>query len=220
MQRSSKKQAHSLPGYRDWQYYGVLSALALMVPLTLGTVLWLLPSAQAQQADNGYTDGANGVLHVRGALTESACRLDMVSARQDIQLGEIATGRLQQVGDQGAPVAFELRLKDCLRSPAGSRDSRTGGLIWAAEQPAVTVSFNAPADADSPQLVKVQGISGLALRMTDPQGRDIRLGSRGAPLLLTPGQNSLAYQVTPERTRAPLVAGAYLATVDFRLSYD
>lgn len=56
--------------------------------------------------------------------------------------------------------------------------------------------------------------------MTDAQGRDIRLGERGAPLLLTPGQDALDYRVTPERTRAPLQAGAYSAHVDFRLSYD
>lgn len=220
MQRISKKWSQRLSDYRDWQYYGTLSALALMVPLSLGTLLWLLPSAHSQVVDNWYTDGANGVLQVRGALTESACRLEMSSARQTVQLGETGTGRLQNVGDRGTPVAFELQLLDCLRSPAGSRGSRTGGLTWAANQPAVTVSFSAPADADSPQLVQVQGVTGLALRMTDPLGQDVRLGSRGQPLFLTPGQNTLAYTVVPERTRAPLVAGAYSAAVDFRLSYD
>lgn len=215
MQRISKTLSQHLPGYRDWQYYGTLGALALMAPITLGTLLLLLPNAHGQAVDNGY-----GMLQVRGALTESACRLEMSSARQDIQLGETGTGRLQNVGDRGTPVGFELRLQDCLRSPAASRDSRTGALTWAAHQPAVTVSFSAPADADNPQLVKARGVSGLALRMTDPLGQDVRLGSRGQPLLLTPGQNTLAYSVAPERTRAPLVAGTYSASVDFRLSYD
>ncbi|MGN7975248.1 fimbrial protein [Serratia sp. 22264] len=215
MQRISKTLSQHLPGYRDWQYYGTLGALALMAPITLGTLLLLLPNAHGQAVDNGY-----GMLQVRGALTESACRLEMSSARQDIQLGETGTGRLQNVGDRGTPVGFELSLQDCLRSPAASRDSRTGALTWAAHQPAVTVSFSAPADADNPQLVKARGVSGLALRMTDPLGQDVRLGSRGQPLLLTPGQNTLAYSVAPERTRAPLVAGTYSASVDFRLSYD
>ena len=40
------------------------------------------------------------------------------------------------------------------------------------------------------------------------------------PLLLTPGQEALSYSVAPERTAAPLMAGAYRATVDFRLNYD
>lgn len=202
----------------ELRYYAVLAALALMAPLTLTALLWLLPPAQA--ADSWEVDGANGVLYVQGALTESACRLEMTSARQDIALGEVGTGRLKQVGDRGTPVRFELRLADCLRSPAGSRDLRTGGLVWAGNQPAVTLSFRAPRDADSPQLVQAWGVSGLGLRLEDGHGRDVRLGDRGAPLLLTPGQNSLSYTVTPERTAANLAAGSYRATVDFHLSYD
>lgn len=199
-------------------YYGMLGALAMMVPVTLGTVLMLLPPSHA--ADNWEVDGANGTLYVQGALTESACRLEMSSAHQDIWLGETGTARLEALGAQGTSVAFELRLKDCLRTPASLRDARTGTLTWAPNQPAVSVSFRAPADLDNPQLVTAQGVSGLGLRLTDPQGRDVRLGSRGEPLFLMPGQSSLSFRVAPERTKAPLVAGAYRAAVDFQLNYD
>lgn len=87
-------------------------------------------------------------------------------------------------------------------------------------QPAVTVSFRANRDADNPQLVKAQGVSGLGLRLEDGRGEDVRLGSSGKALLLTPGQNTLSYTVTPERTPASLVAGSYRAVVNFHLSYD
>lgn len=218
---TGKRNAH--PHRRYWldevYNYSALGGLALMVPLTLGTMLWLLPAAQAT-VDSGDVDGANGTLYVHGALTESACRLDMTSARQDVALGETGTGRLQVIGARGEPVRFELSLMDCLRSPAGSPDERTGGLTWADNQPAVTVSFTAPRDADNPQLVKVQGVSGLGLRLENAQGEDVRLGSRGTPLLLTPGQNTLSYTATPERTPAPLMAGSYRAVVDFHLNYD
>ncbi|OKB68824.1 fimbrial protein [Serratia marcescens] len=217
------RNRHKVSPHGGWgselRYYGVLGALALMVPLSLGMTLMLLPPAQAA-VDNWNVDGANGTLYVHGALTESACRLEMASAWQDIALGETGTGRLQTVGGRGEPVRFELRLADCLRSPAGSRDLRTGGLIWANDQPAVTVSFNAVRDADNPQLVKAQGVTGLGLRLQDGLGRDARLGSRGAPLLLTPGQDTLSYTVTPERTPAGLAAGSYWARVNFHLSYD
>ncbi|MEN5283227.1 fimbrial protein [Serratia marcescens] len=202
----------------ELRYCATLGGLILMAPAALGMLMLLMPTAKA--VDNWAVDGANGVLQVRGALTESACRLEMSSARQDIWLGETGTAQLQMPGDRGVPVAFELRLKDCLRSPAATRDERTGGLAWAPNQPAVTVSFNAVSDMDNPQLVKAQGVSGLALRLQEGGGRDVRLGSRGAPLLLASGQNTLSYTVTPERTRAPLVAGGYQAAVDFRLSYD
>ncbi|WP_394802831.1 fimbrial protein [Serratia fonticola] len=205
-------------GFRRWlsrherQYLLARGILVLMVPLVIGV--------EARAADNWQVEGANGVLRVHGALTESACRLDMTSAWQEIELGDTGTGRLRNIGDHGAPVVVRLRLQDCLPGPARTLDARTGNRLWSADQPAVTVSFSAVADADNPQLVKVQGAGGLGLRLTDVWGRDVRLGSRGAPLLLTPGQNELIYNITPERTRASLQAGAYWAQMNFGLSYD
>lgn len=204
--------------WQELRYYGTLGALALMVPLSLGGILMLLPTAQA--VDNWSVEGANGKLYVHGALTESACRLEMESAKQDISLGEIGTGRLQQVGDQGTPVKVELRLLDCLRAPTSQRDVRTGALTWANNQPAVAVSFNATRDADNPQLVKAQGVSGMGLRLEDERRQDVRLGGRSIPLMLTPGGNTLSYTVTPERTPASLIPGSYWAVVDFRMNYD
>jgi type 1 fimbria pilin len=204
--------------HQERQYLLVKVAAVLMLPVVIASMMALMPDVQA--ADNTGVDGANGVLHVHGALTESACRLEMTSAYQDVWLGEIGTAHLVQTGDQGTPVTVQLHLRDCLRSPANNRDERNGNLLWSPHQPAVSLSFIAPADADNPQLVKVRGASGLALRMNDMLGRDIRLGSRGAPLMLAVGQDTLDYTVTPERTRAPLQAGAYSAQLNFRLNYE
>lgn len=213
-----RKQRSGFLSCPERQYLLARVAAALMVPVVIGSMLALMPEAGA--ADNWNVDGANGVLHVRGALTESACRLEMTSAYQDVWLGETGTARLAQIGAQGTPVAVRLRLQDCLRTPANNRDERNGNLLWSAHQPAVSLSFVAPADADNPQLIAVRGTSGVALRMVDQLGRDIRLGSRGAPLMLAVGQDQLDYVVKLERTRAPLQAGAYSAHVDFRLNYD
>ncbi|MDQ9127202.1 fimbrial protein [Serratia fonticola] len=213
-----RKQWSGFLSCPERQYLLARVAAALMVPVVIGSMLALMPEAGA--ADNWNVDGANGVLHVRGALTESACRLEMTSAYQDVWLGETGTARLAQIGAQGTPVAVRLRLQDCLRTPANNRDERNGNLLWSAHQPAVSLSFVAPADADNPQLIALRGASGVALRMVDQLGRDIRLGSRGAPLMLAVGQDQLDYVVKLERTRAPLQAGAYSAHVDFRLNYD
>ncbi|HGM5577377.1 TPA: fimbrial protein [Serratia marcescens] len=218
MKKHMDNKAHSALWLDELRYYGTLGGLALMVPLTLAMMLWLMPAVHA--VDNWSVEGANGTLYVHGALTESACRLEMTSARQDIALGETGTGRLQTIGAQGVPVRFELRLTDCLRNSISSRDLRQGGRSSSAGQPAVTVSFLAARDADNAQLVKVEGVSGLGLRLEDARGKDVRIGSRGAPLLLIPGQNTLTYKVIPERTSADLIAGSYRAVVDFHLSYD
>lgn len=200
------------------QYLLVRVAAVLMVPVVLASLLALLPKGYAVESHE--VEGSHGVLQVSGALTESACRLEMASAWQTVDLGDIGTARLKQVGDRGAPVSVQLRLQDCLRSPASQRDSRSGNLLWASAQPSVSVSFVAPADLNTPELVAVQGAQGLGLRVRDAQGRDVRLGERGAPLFLTPGNSVLRYTVAAERTAAELQAGAYRATVDFRLHYD
>ncbi|TXE74267.1 type 1 fimbrial protein [Serratia nevei] len=165
-------------------------------------------------------EGNHGVLFVHGALTEGACRLDMASAYQDVWLGEVTTGSLARVGERAQPVAFQLRLRDCLRVGAAMQDERLGTRTWDTYQPAVTVSFNAPADADNPQLVKVRGAGGLALRLLDSDKKDVRMGSRSRPQRLAVGSDALNFYVMAERTRAPMVAGAYQAAIDFRMSYD
>lgn len=190
-------------------------AIAVLLACSAG-----LPAGIAMAADNWRVEGANGVLQLHGVLTESACRLEMNAADQSISLGNTGTGRLQQAGDRGEPVIFQLRLRDCIRTSGGSRDERGGVLSWDANQPVVSVRFIAPADADNAQLIKVQGVSGLGLRMLDAAGQDIRLGFRGKPQFLTPGQDVLTYRVMPERTAAPLQAGAYRSQVNFRLNYD
>ncbi|MEX0634896.1 hypothetical protein M8494_36075 [Serratia ureilytica] len=57
------------------------------------------------------------------------------------------------------------------------------------------VAFNAPADADNAQLVKAQASAVLGLRLLDAHGRDVRLGSRGAPLRANAGSNVLSYRL-------------------------
>lgn len=180
-------------------------------PIVIGTTLLLL--TEAHSADNWN-------IQVRAGLMESACRLEMASDYQDVRLGETGTAQLQQPGAQGAPVVIQLRLRDCLLTSTNNDDEHSDHKLWRSYQTAVSASFVAVADAENPQLVKVNGVSGVALRITDALGRDIRLGNHTAPLILTTGHDTLSYAVTPERTRAPLKTGAYSAQLNFRLNYE
>lgn len=187
---------------------GLLSA-----PLWAADDNWQVPN-------NWQVEGAYGVLNISGVLSEGACRLAMDSADQTVLLGVTPLAELAQVGARAAATAVTLRLRDCLRGSGASRDERTGNLSWGRQQPVMTMSFLAPADADNPQLVKVQGVSGIGLRLVDSQQRDVRLGSRDTPQFVSPGDEVLVWYVAAERTRAPLQAGAYRATLNFRLSYE
>lgn len=218
MHYKTGKGGYSWLSSYEWQKLLTKIGAKLIVPLVIGMGLLLIPKVQA--ADNWQVEGAHGVLHVRGALTESACRLDMASAWQEIFLGVVGTGRLRKQGDHGTSVALQFKLQDCLSVPSRSVDSRSGAMQWSENQPSVSISFSAIRDIDNPQLVKVQGAGGLGLRLTDVLGRDVRLGSRGAPLLLEPGGNELTFNIIPERTRAPLLPGTFRAQVNLGLSYD
>lgn len=183
----------------------------------LGLML-ILPQAKA--VDNWNVEGAHAVLRVYGALTESACRLEMDSSYQDIQMGETGTAQLRRMGDRGTAIAFNLRLKDCLRAATSIRDEQTGGLTWSPNQPSLAMTFLSALDENNPQLIKAQGISGMGLRLEQSDGQSVALGHRNKALILAQGKNTLSYKLTPERTSCPLVVGNYTAVVDFRLNYN
>lgn len=193
----------------------VKAAAVLVVSIVLGSML-----VQLAEAHSAAYSANNWNIQVRAGLMQSACRLEMTSAYQDVRLGETGTARLRQIGAQGTPVIFQLRLRDCLRTSASRDDERSDNRSWRSYQPAVSASFVALADADNPQLVKISGASGVALRITDSSGRNIRLGNHAVPLMLAAGHDILSYTVSPERTQAPLNVGAYSAQLNFRLNYD
>jgi len=206
MEKQSKWNYHVLAGCNR-------AASALALALVLPPTAWALP-------DNWNVEGVNGALHISGDFVEGACRLDMTSQTQEISLGNTSTEALRNPGDRGEPVAFTLRLRDCVRSGSEMLNTWSGNSSWDSLQPAVSVTFLAPADADSPELVQVNGLTGLGLRIADSARRDVRLGERTLPQFVTPTNDALVYYVQPERTPAPLTAGTWQATVGFRLNYD
>lgn len=183
-----------------------------------GLVLAL--AGQAHAVDDEDVEGMVGMLHIRGSMHEMPCSLEMTSLHQTIDLGAVSASQLQRPGDQAMSVPFQLRFQDCQRTAGSIRNERTGNLTWSAHQPVLSVMFVAPADADDPRLVKVQGITGMGLQLTDAQGRDVQLGANGQPLFLPLGGNTQTWNVHPTRTAAPLTSGAFRAVVDFRLNYQ
>lgn len=210
-------EATSLTGTGSGQRiirHGLQGLTCLMV----ASLLSAAPAVRAQ--DFSQVDGESGVMHISGALTQGACRLEMQSADQHIELGTITTGDFSTVGQRGVAIPFQLTLRDCLLNGGRQRDARTQSTVWDSRQPVVSVSFVAPADSESPDLVKVAGAQGVGLRLLDSRHQDVRLGDRSEPVFVAPYHDVLTWYVVPERTSAPLVAGAFTSTVNFRLNYD
>ena len=181
--------------------------------------LGLLLATQLQAADEPGMSH-DGMLDIRGSLNHAPCVLDMTSAFQTVDLGYVPRSYLQRPGDMAPPIAFQMRFMDCRRIAGGLPDARTSTFVWSPYEPVLSVAFVAPADADKTKQVKVRGVTGMGLRLTDELGRDIRLGAWGVPLFLTNGSDVVTWHVQPTRTSAPLTNGAFSAVADFRLNYD
>ncbi|EHG1308580.1 type 1 fimbrial protein [Salmonella enterica] len=176
--------------------------------------------AKAQELNDKDVDGEHGALYVHGLLTEGACRLDMASAWQDVEMASLTTAMLPAPGAEGTSVQVTLHLKDCIRTRGYSLETRTGVHTWDSVQPVVTVAFLAPGDLDSPSLLRVMGVKGVALRVRDASDRAIHPGERSAPQFVTPSSDQLTYTITPVRTAEPLIPGEYRAVLNFDLNYD
>lgn len=186
----------------------------------VATGIVMLVSSEACAASLENVDGEHGTLTVSGQLVDSPCRMSMESRDQSIDLGTLASADLTYPGARSRPVRFDVRLQGCLVASGNIRDARSDASVWGHSQPVVNVSFTAPQDFSDPSLMKLNGVQGIALRITDSRNRNMRLGSFGVPQLLTPGRNSLRWTVVAERVPGPLVPGVFKAVADFRLSYD
>lgn len=186
--------------------------------LTLLTGALLTSACLAE--DNWNVEGEHGELHVSGVFLEGACHLAMRSAYQEIVLEDIPRGALRHPGDSGQPVTFSLQLLYCQRTGGTNIERTTLTATSSDVQPVVSLNFTSVADADSPSLLKMQGISGVGLMIRDNSGRQIVPGEWSKPQIISLGDNQLTYTVTPVRTVAPLVTGKFRTVVDFKVSYD
>ncbi|CAG9429874.1 fimbrial protein [Providencia alcalifaciens] len=168
--------------------------------------------------DNWNVDGANGMLYVSGSLTESPCRLAMTSAYQSVDLGNIETAELQRNG-KGTPVPFQIELEDCIEMTTRLKNVQSGMTAWSSTQPAVKIRFVAPTVPFYTDFVQVNGVQGLGLAVTTPEGTLLPMGQESEPQLLPSGQSQLTYYVTPVRIGL-LEPGAYSALIAFEMLYE
>ncbi|WP_371974537.1 fimbrial protein [Lelliottia nimipressuralis] len=175
---------------------------------------------QATEQNNWLTDGLHGVFHVNGAVYRDACRLDMASVFQEIDLGDTKTSQFNHPGDRGRAATLELRLKDCQQISRSLMNVPGALLSWSDSQPLATIRFIANSHKDNDQLIALNGIEGIGLRITDHQGKSVPLGQREGPLFLEPGTDAVIYHVAPERTLSALEANEWDAFVSFELIYD
>lgn len=180
----------------------------------------LLPLDAVASLDNWNVDGEHGELAVHGSLMEGACRLDMDSAWQVVEMGDFSTASLVHAGDEGRPLIFKVVLRGCIHMQGDEIDRHTYRHVWDPDLPVISLSFNTPFRHGGNELIDVPGMQGIGLRISDLQHSGMDIGFSGEPHFINAGDNELQFTVTPVRTLEPLIPGPFQASVDFQLEYD
>lgn len=178
----------------------------------------LLTAGQTWADESLFADG--GELYVHGALRENTCRLEMDSAWQAVDLGDTARADVNMVGKAARPVIVKLYLRDCPEIATQATNLTPLTHTQSSQQPGYQARFVAKADNDNPDLIGVTGATGIGLRLRDSRGQTVKLSRTSDTVLLSPGQNVVTYTLAPERTAAPLKAGAYYALINFSMIYQ
>ncbi|EPJ5577858.1 hypothetical protein I5445_08955 [Citrobacter farmeri] len=170
----------------------------------------LLLSFGSYAASDESAGGMQGTLNVNGFLLESPCGLDMRSEFQIIEIKDPGITTLSKPGDTGTPLELIFRLPGCR---AAHMKSTTGSIKS-------MVRFMSQADPDEPSLFRLNGATGVALRIMDSRGRQVLPGERKNPAFKNSAGNLLVYTVIPVRTKAKLTTGNFEATIDFGMLYE
>ena len=173
-----------------------LTALAVTSSLALCPLSFITVLAAGQ---------GNGVVTLGGQIIDAACSLDTGGAYQVIEMDPTPVGRLVREGE-GEPHPFSLRLVSC---------SLTGSADWQH----VRVTFEGASDREGRSFAAFGSSQGVALHITDAEGRE---SIPGVPMPLAPvtGNNQvLHYTLRLVGNDRPVSVGTHRASVRFRLEY-
>jgi len=184
------------------------------------TGISVVVNASQSMHDNWQADGEHGQIMVVGLLSEGACHLELGSALQQIDLGTLSKTELSQPGNETAPVSFSLRLTDCYRSYKEQSIMPGSNELFSYIEPLVTLSFSGVADHDFPSLLNVNGVSGIALRISDKDRQTVGLNQAGRKYFISRKNEEFNYFVSAVRTSASVQYGEFWAVTNFSVNYE
>ncbi|CCK11940.1 Fimbrial protein [Cronobacter sakazakii 680] len=184
--------------------------------MALGAALCVIPPVFADEPVSA--DG--GTLYVHGALRENTCRLEMDSAWQDVDLGNITRADVNLVGKMTKPIPVTLYLRDCPEIPTRSANITPLTHTRSTQQPAYQARFFGCDRYAEAGAYQSDGRIRHRVAVEDSRGQTVNMGQQGDTVLLNPGQDSVTYTLQVERTNAPLVPGSYHALIHFSMMYQ
>jgi type 1 fimbria pilin len=163
--------------------------------------------------------GNVGKIRVYGALVESPCQLQMETADQSVNLGNIQTADLEFIGDKAHSTPFIVQLQDCIQTNTKIKNYKMDTDTWSTYQPGFKIRFLAESAQNFPNLVAVNGAKGIGLQLSENDGSPIDLGTDSKPLLVEPPQDAFRYWITPIKI-SQLEPNAFHSIISFELIYE
>lgn len=171
--------------------------------------------------DGWDVDGMHGEFQVEGSLTESPCHLVMESEEQSIDMGVIPKYKLVRTGDHSQAVAVHLKFKDCGMVSNHLRDDNHEETNYQLPDQLVSmITVNGVESSQNRHLLELHGdTTGVALRLEDPEHRQLEPGEHSRGLIMQQGNTDLVLYAMLERTPEPLKDGRFDVLMNFTLGY-
>lgn len=162
----------------------------------------LLPPSIAGNTSFGW-----GGVNMQGAIIETACAIAVESQNQSINMDVMSLADIIRDG-KGRVKPFTVELINCVIE----RQDKTK-----AEWKHFQITFDGDAEGD---LFSVRGeASGIALKITDQNGKVAYPGQPLAHEDITPGNTKLKYNLHMVANHKVLKAGEFFSAIRYRLDY-
>ncbi|EEZ0541932.1 type-1 fimbrial protein subunit A [Escherichia coli] len=178
-------------------------SMAVFSALTLGVAT----NASAATTVNG------GTVHFKGEVVNAACAVNMNSADQTVQLGQVRAAKLATAGATSGAVGFNIQLDDC--DFGNNVNSQSVKVIFAG------ASLSNHDDILATQSSAAGAASGVGIQILDSKGGVVTLNSdTAAEYTLTTGTNKIPFQARYIAPDGQVTAGTANADATFKVQYQ
>lgn len=149
---------------------------------------------------------------MHGELVEVPCAIEVGDRRQSLSLGNVSISHLVSDGFS-APMPLTIGLRDCrLNSVVGDK-----GVAIQRTWQKFKVIFSGI--EESGRFALDGTLRGVALRILDPQGREVLPGAPTEEVALQEGDMDVRYTLALVGNGEPLLAGEYRSVINYQIVY-
>ena len=166
-------------------------------------------SSITQATDVKYS--THGELQVKGESIEAPCEVESQEREHSIEFGQVTAQEIISRTGNNLTHFFHIRLTGCsLQSQAYP------GVFYRSAK----IIFNSDKVREDDELIGITGdAKGFGIRLSDSNGKMLRLGEPTTEFYLKEGVNVLNFKATIVPLSNNIVSGEFFATVRFFMDY-